>query len=215
MEPLFSRVIANRAPAARTCGLVFLILFAVLSVSRVSAQQVTAADVDSGRQAFAASGCSVCHGEAGRGTDAGPSLAAGELSLAEFIAGVRRSVRTMPAFGPEALSDQTAGQIFAYLQSREALEQPEGRAEAGAELFASYGCYSCHANEAQGVMHGPRLGPNPISRARFSWYLRHPSANMPPYSETVLSEQELADIYAFVASRPEPPPLESIPLLAP
>jgi hypothetical protein len=38
---------------------------------------------------------------------------------------------------------------------------------------------------------------------------------MPPYSTVVVSDQELADIYAFVASRPRPPPIDNISLLAP
>ena len=38
---------------------------------------------------------------------------------------------------------------------------------------------------------------------------------MPPYTAAVLSNQDLADIYAFLAARPQPPALSSIPLLAP
>jgi hypothetical protein len=38
---------------------------------------------------------------------------------------------------------------------------------------------------------------------------------MPPYTEKVLSNPELADIYAFVQSRPRPPAVNSIPQLAP
>jgi mono/diheme cytochrome c family protein len=36
---------------------------------------------------------------------------------------------------------------------------------------------------------------------------------MPPYSEQILSNEELADIYAYVASLPPPPDPKSIPLL--
>jgi hypothetical protein len=36
---------------------------------------------------------------------------------------------------------------------------------------------------------------------------------MPPYTAKVLSGSELADIYAFLQSRPQPPALDSVPLL--
>jgi hypothetical protein len=38
---------------------------------------------------------------------------------------------------------------------------------------------------------------------------------MPPYTEKVLSAQDMADIYAFVRARPRPPAVSAIPLLAP
>ena len=128
---------------------------------------------------------------------------------------MRRGQRTMPAYGAQALSDERLAEIYAYLQSQRAPDVATGRAEAGARLFAAYGCYSCHGNEAQGGVTGPRLGPAPITFARFEWYVRHPSLQMPPYSAVIVSDQDLADIYAFVESRPRPPPIDSISLLAP
>ena len=43
--------------------------------------------------------------------------------------------------------------------------------------------------------------------------LRTPRNQMPPYTAKVLSEADLADIYAFLQSLPQPPKVESIPLL--
>jgi cytochrome c1 len=37
---------------------------------------------------------------------------------------------------------------------------------------------------------------------------------MPPYTKKVASDQELGDIYAYLQSIPEPPPVKSIPLLS-
>jgi cytochrome c1 len=37
---------------------------------------------------------------------------------------------------------------------------------------------------------------------------------MPPYTAKVLSDQDLADIYAFLQGRARPPALNTIPLLA-
>lgn len=90
---------------------------------------------------------------------------------------------------------------------------PKGNAENGKKLFTSYGCYQCHGYEAQGSVAGPRLGPRPIAFAAFSRYLRQPTGQMPPYTAKVVSDAELADIYAFLQSRPEPPDVENIPLL--
>jgi mono/diheme cytochrome c family protein len=89
---------------------------------------------------------------------------------------------------------------------------PAGNAEAGKKLFVSYGCYQCHGYQAQGSnATGPRLGPRPIAFAAFSRYVRQPTNQMPPYTTKVVSDADLANIYAFVLSRPAPP--TNIPLL--
>ena len=70
-------------------------------------------------------------------------------------------------------------------------------------------------NDAQGGPQGPRLGPNPIPLPRFVAYVRHPTGEMPPFTAKVISDQDLQSIYAFLQSRPTPPPVREIPLLAP
>jgi hypothetical protein len=62
---------------------------------------------------------------------------------------------------------------------------------------------------------GQRLGPNPIPFARFQAYVRNPTGDMQPFTAKVISDQDLQSIYAFVQSRPTPPPVKDIPLLAP
>ena len=91
---------------------------------------------------------------------------------------------------------------------------PAGNAETGRKLFASHGCYQCHGYEAQGsTATGPRLGPRPISFAALSRYVRQPTGQMPPYTTKIVSDTDLAHIYAFLRALPEPPPVQSIPLL--
>ena len=85
----------------------------------------------------------------------------------------------------------------------------------GAALYKKNGCYECHVNDGQGGPQGPRLGPNPIPMPRFVAYVRNPSGDMPPFTAKVVSDQDLASIYAFLQSRPAPPPVKDIPLLAP
>ena len=89
---------------------------------------------------------------------------------------------------------------------------PAGNAQNGKKIFSSYGCYQCHGFEAQGGA-GARLAPRPIAFAAFSKYVRQPTGEMPPYTSKVVSDKELADIYAFLQSIPQPPPVNSIPLL--
>ena len=89
---------------------------------------------------------------------------------------------------------------------------PAGNAQNGRKLFESYGCYQCHGREAQGGV-GPRLGPRPISFAAFSRYVRQPTDQMPPYTTKVVSDAQLADMYAFLQSIPAPPDAKNIPIL--
>lgn len=87
--------------------------------------------------------------------------------------------------------------------------------ENGAALYRKVGCFQCHVNEGQGGANGPRLGPNPIPLPRFIQYVRKPAGDMPPYSAKVLSDRELGDIHAFLQTRKAPPPVNTIPQLAP
>ena len=89
---------------------------------------------------------------------------------------------------------------------------PGGNVDAGKKLYVSIGCYQCHGYEAQGSSAtGPRLGPRSIPFASFSRYVRQPTGQMPPYTAKVLADADLANIYAFVRSQPEP--AKDIPLL--
>jgi ubiquinol-cytochrome c reductase cytochrome c subunit len=92
-------------------------------------------------------------------------------------------------------------------------EAPRGNAENGKKIFTTYGCYQCHNYAANGGGAGPRLAPRPISWSAFTAEVRKPRDEMPPYSTKMVSDQELADIYAFLRSIPEPPAVQSIPLL--
>jgi mono/diheme cytochrome c family protein len=87
---------------------------------------------------------------------------------------------------------------------------PKGDVKKGQEAFAKYGCYQCHGREAQGGSTGPRLGPDALPYGGFTAAIRTPR-EMPPYSVKVLSDAIVADLYAFVLSRPAPP--KDIPLL--
>ena len=107
-----------------------------------------------------------------------------------------------------------ASSIVLAAQNPAPASAPRGNAENGRMLFAKFGCYECHGREAQGsTATGPRLGPNPIAYNRFIAYIRKPAGEMPPYTAKVVTEQQAADIYAFLQSLPRPPAAETIPLL--
>jgi|SRR5579871_6233853 len=91
---------------------------------------------------------------------------------------------------------------------------PSGNAQKGKQLFQSYGCYQCHGREAQGgTGTGPRLAPKPIAFSAVTKYVRQPTGQMPPYTAKVVSDQDLADIYAFLSAQPQPPSAKSIAIL--
>ena len=106
------------------------------------------------------------------------------------------------------------GLTHAMAQQPAAPAPPPGNAKTGQTLFLKIGCYQCHGNEGQGGAAGPRIGAAPMLAFRaFATYLRAPRGEMPPYTEKVLSEQNLADIYAYLAAIPRPPAVDSVPLL--
>src|SRR5678815_5176929 len=91
---------------------------------------------------------------------------------------------------------------------------PRGNSDNGKVLFMKIGCYQCHGREGQGsTATGPRLNHNPITYSRFTTYIRKPTGEMPPYTTKVVSEQQAADLFAYLQSLPKPPAVESIPLL--
>ena len=92
---------------------------------------------------------------------------------------------------------------------------PAGNADRGQTFFRKAGCYQCHSEQAQGGAQGPRLGPNPMAFQAFARYLRAPRGEMPPYTEKVMSDQDVADVHAFLRALPPAPPLSSLPLLQP
>ena len=92
----------------------------------------------------------------------------------------------------------------------------EPNADNGKKLYMKYGCYECHGTVGQGAQANPlapKLAPRPLPLERLIAYVRKPSGGMPPYVSKVITNAELADIRAYLATIPEPPAVKSIPLL--
>jgi len=107
----------------------------------------------------------------------------------------------------------SAAQQAPAAQQQNTANAPQGNAANGRKLFVSFGCYQCHGYEAQGGSAGARLAPRPIPYAQLLKYVRHPTGEMPPFTEKVVKDAELADIYAFLRAQPPAPDVDKIPLL--
>jgi len=90
-----------------------------------------------------------------------------------------------------------------------------GDAKHGKELFVKYSCYACHGFSGQNG-NGARLVPMKFPQAGFIAYVRNPPrpAQMPSYSPKVLTDADMADIYAYIKTIPDTErPAKSIPIL--
>ena len=94
-------------------------------------------------------------------------------------------------------------------------QAPPGSAERGYQAYMKYQCYTCHGTVGQGGERGagPKLAPNPFPWAGFEFQVRTPRQDMPPYRQEFLSDQDLADIYAYIVSIKRGPKAGDIPLL--
>ena len=82
---------------------------------------------------------------------------------------------------------------------------PPGDAENGKRVYLADGCFTCHGRSGQGgAFNGPApsLAKTEMPFDGFKAQLREPANDMPAYSTAVLSDQEIADMYAFVQSLP-------------
>jgi len=87
----------------------------------------------------------------------------------------------------------------------------------GKAAFMKYGCWQCHGIEGQGssaTSLGKVLAPDPKPLETFVAFVRSTNRTMPPYSEKVLPNEDLADMHAYLASIPKAKDHKSIPLLS-
>src|SRR6185437_11538551 len=90
---------------------------------------------------------------------------------------------------------------------------PAQNAENGKRIFVRDGCYQCHGYAGQGTIAGARLAPPVLNVQGMIRYIRRPAGAMPSFSDKVLSDQEVNDIYAYLKTVPAPKPVKDIPLL--
>jgi mono/diheme cytochrome c family protein len=97
-------------------------------------------------------------------------------------------------------STLTLAALFACAHAH--ADGPAGSAEKGKALFMKNMCYTCHGTVGQGGERGagPKLAPDPFPFVAFEMQLRTPRGVMPRFPKEYVSDQELADIYQYVAS---------------
>jgi mono/diheme cytochrome c family protein len=86
-------------------------------------------------------------------------------------------------------------------------------AEKGKIAFVQHGCWQCHGLQGQGGVAGPKLAPEPLALETLTAFVRTSNRAMPPYMEAILSNEDLADIHAYLESIPKAPDPKGIPLL--
>ncbi|HEY2136784.1 MAG TPA: cytochrome c [Xanthobacteraceae bacterium] len=97
-----------------------------------------------------------------------------------------------------------------------AQDAPAGDVANGKRVYLADGCFMCHGRSGQG---GAYNGPAPVLAKTempfdgFKGQLRNPVDDMPAYSTAVMTDQQIADIYAFVRSLPGRRNAKDIPLL--
>jgi cytochrome c553 len=75
------------------------------------------------------------------------------------------------------------------------------KANSTSRFYLAVGCFACHGRSGQGgAMNGPApiLAKTAMPFDGFKGQLREPISDMPAYSEVVMSDKQIADIYAFL-----------------
>ena len=83
---------------------------------------------------------------------------------------------------------------------------PVGKADAGKTTWTNTApyCQNCHGTNGEGGF-GPDLAGRALSWSQFKRAVRQPWGVMPAYTEAQLTEQRLADMYAYLSGLPRLP----------
>jgi len=86
-----------------------------------------------------------------------------------------------------------------------------GSATTGKELYISYACYSCHGFDGHGGSGGAAQRHEDVAGGVHG-VCSQPGADAGVFDK-VLTDTQLADLYAYIKSLPDSPPAKNIPLL--
>ena len=88
-----------------------------------------------------------------------------------------------------------------------------GDAANGKKLFLRDGCYQCHGYGGQGGAAGARIAAIGLNAQGLIRYVRAPGGQMPAFTDKVISDQELTDVWAYLQTMPKAKAAKDIPLL--
>ena len=97
-----------------------------------------------------------------------------------------------------------------------AQDAPHGDAANGKRLYLADGCFTCHGRSGQGGAYNtpaPILAHTAVPFDGFKGQIRNPVNDMPAFPTAILSDKDIADIYAFVESLPGPRSPKDFPIL--
>ncbi len=171
-------------------------------------------NVDNGAQVYAST-CAACHGSEGEGTAIGTALNRVELlakgddflraTTSEGIAGT-----SMVAF-EDRLTDQEIADVIALIHSWSQGAPVEGDAANGAQVYAS-SCAACHGSDGEGTSIGPALNRVELLAKGDNFLRATTSEGIAGTSmvafEDRLTDQEIADVNAFIHNWSQGPPAE-------
>jgi mono/diheme cytochrome c family protein len=92
-------------------------------------------------------------------------------------------------------------------------QTPNGNVDNGKRLFLRDGCWECHGYAGQGGRDGARIANTALNAQALIRYVRKPAGAMPAFTDKVITDQELTDVWAYLKSLPAPKPAKDIPLL--
>jgi mono/diheme cytochrome c family protein len=109
-----------------------------------------------------------------------------------------------------------AGALALALAGGALAEDAGGDAANGKRVYAKLRCFTCHGRVGQGGAFNypaPALAAIELPVEAFQAFLREPPNDMPAFSTAVLSDQEAADLWAFLRTLPGRKPAKDFPLL--
>lgn len=112
--------------------------------------------------------------------------------------------------------------LFALTLAGHAAPQPAAARRASVEngkaMYLRSGCHACHGTMGHGGA-ATRLAPEPLPFDAFARWVRSGTpgwgfiSGMPAFPPALLTDAELEDVHAYLASIPKPPSADSLPLL--
>jgi mono/diheme cytochrome c family protein len=114
----------------------------------------------------------------------------------------------MKMFGKIAVAAAAVAAIgAAAFAAALAQDAPHGDAANGKRLYLADGCFTCHGRSGQGGAYNtpaPILAHSAVPFDGFKGQIRNPINDMPAFPTAILSDKDIADIYAFAESLPGP-----------